>query len=271
MQKKIISTFLVFLVKKLELFMKTYYYFLVLCTSLFIILSCETTLGPNELGGNTDIELTKVGNDFGVTFSLDGNWHPALGNVKNSTKIIKNQGGIVTIKNVFSIDEASLREIDTLLGTQNLPESTKRAIVDFYKEKYGVTIDTSNKQNMQATFELKLKITSDGFQDFVHSKGDESKPFTIMKYADKIGTKYEFTTKDGEKITRTVTKVHTTEDWNLGFLEVKTMRVEQDTPNDPITKKITYVGNHKFGFVGMIFETKDGKIFSTTIMPWAVL
>jgi len=40
-----------------------------------------------------------------------------------------------------------------------------------------------------AEVQLKLKITSDGIQDFVHSKGDESKPFTIMKYSAKLGDK----------------------------------------------------------------------------------
>jgi|GEM_PF-6249924 len=49
------------------------------------------------------------------------------------------------------------------------------------------------------------------------------------------------------------------------------MRVEQETPKDPITKKITYIGNHKYGLVGVIVETKDGKVIQTTILPWSVL
>jgi hypothetical protein len=217
------------------------------------------------------LELTKVGNEFGISLSLNGMYNQALSNLKDSIFIIKNNGGIVTFKGIFTIDENSLKKIDTLLGTQNLPESGKRAIFDYYKEKYGITIDTSDKQKLMAEVQLKLKITSDGIQDFVHSKGDESKPFTIMKYSAKLGDKYEFTANDGEKITRTVIQVHTTEDWNLGFLSVKTMRVEQETPKDPITKKITYIGNHKYGLVDVIVETKDGKVIQTTILPWSVL
>lgn len=251
--------------------MKKYYLFLILFIAVFIIFSCETTLGPNELGGNTDLELTKVGSEFGISLSLDGTYNPALSNLKDSIIVIKNSGGIVTFKGIFTIDENSLKKIDTLLGTYNLPESGKRTVIDYYKEKYGITIDTSDKQKLMAEVKLKLKVTSDGIQDFVHSKGDESKPFTIMKYSAKIGDKYEFTTSSGEKITRTVVQVHTTEDWSLGFLMVKTMRVEQETPSDPITKKVTYIGNHKYGLVGVILETKDGKIIKTTILPWSVL
>lgn len=251
--------------------MKIYYLILSIFISIFIIISCETTLGPNELGGSTDLELTKVGNDFGISIYMNNKYYPALDKVRDSVEIIKSQGGVVTFRAIFKIDEASLKAIDTLLGTQNLPESGKRAIVDFYKEIYGAKIDTSDKQNMTATAEFKMKITSDGFQEFVNSQGDESKPFTIMKYSGKIGDKYEFTNKKGQKLTRTITHVHTTEDWALGFLMVKTMRSVEETTDDPIIKKITYIGNHKFGFVGMLMETKDGKEFKVNIFPWDVL
>lgn len=251
--------------------MKVYYYIIGLIILLFVIVSCETTLGPNDLGGNTDLELTKVGNEFGISLIFNGKSPKALENLRDSVVIIKSQGGIVTIKAILKIDEQSLKTIDTLLGTQNLPESGKRAIIDYYKEKYRATIDTSDKQNLTAIAEIKMKITSDGFQEFVNSQGDESKPFTIMKYSGKIGDKYEFTNNKGQKLTRTITHVHTTEDWDLGFFRVKTMRSVEETIDDPIVKKVTYIGNHKFGFIGMLIETNDGKVISTTIMPWAIL
>lgn len=251
--------------------MKNFVFSSLFFITLILINSCDEPAGPNDLGGDPNIELTKVGNQFGVSFDLKGTYIPALHNVKDTIYITKNQNGIVTFKIGMAIEERYLKQLDTILGTYKLPESAKRNIVDYYKAKYNARIDTSNKANLWTGVELKLKITSEGIQDFVHSGGDESKPFTIMKYSAKIGDKYEFTTKDGEKITRTVTKVHTTEDWSLGFIEVKTMRVEQETPNDPLTKKITYVGNHKFGLVGLIVELKDGKVFQVTILPWSVL
>ncbi len=251
--------------------MKIYYSLISILITLFLIISCETTLGPNELGGNTDIELTKVGNDFGVSFSMKDQFIPGLQQVKDTVIISKNQGGIVTFKVGMAIDNLYLKQIDTALGTFKLSQSGKTNLIDYYKAKYNATIDTSDKRNLRTNLEIKLKITSDGIQDFVHSKGDESKPYTIMKYGSKIGDKYEFTNNQGEKIVRTVTAEHTTEDWSLGFLQVKTMRVEQETPTDPITKKITYIGNHKFGLVGLIVEAKDGKVFQVTVLPWAVL
>jgi hypothetical protein len=68
-----------------------------------------------------------------------------------------------------------------------------------------------------------------------------------------------------------VIKKQTVEDWTIGFLKVKTMQVEQPTPNDPLINKITFIGNHKFGMVGLIFEMKDGRILEVKILPWAVL
>lgn len=215
--------------------------------------------------------MTKVGNQFGLYLDIENQYHPALSKIRDTIVITKNQNGIVTLKGVLAIDELYLKQIDTLLGLQNLSEDIKRGFVDYYKQIYNFSIDSSNKQNIKAEFELKCKITSEGIQDFIYSKGDESKPFTIMKYSANIGDKYEFTTNEGTKITRVVTHIHTKEDWNLGFLEVKTTRVVQETPEDPLLKKITYVGNHKFGLVGLILETKDNKILKITIMPWNVL
>jgi len=238
---------------------------------LILLKSCDTATGPNEIGGNTDLALTKVGNEFGVSVQFANKYHPALSNIRDTIKIIKNQNGIVTFKGVLAIDELSLKQIDTLLGLQRLSENVKRAFADNYKKIYNFSIDSSDKQNIKAEFEAKFKITSEGIQDFIYSKGDESKPFTIVKYSANIGDKYEFTTAEGVKITRVVTHIHTTEDWELGFLMVKTTRVVEETPNDPLLKQITYIGNHKYGLVGLILETKDNKIFKITIMPWDVL
>lgn len=247
------------------------YSFIFIIPLIIFFNSCDNATGPNDIGGTTNLDLTKVGNEFGLYLDIENQYHPALSKIRDTIVITKNQNGIVTFKGVLAIDELYLKQIDTLLGLQNLSEDIKRGFVDYYKQIYNFSIDSSNKQNIKAEFELKCKITSEGIQDFIYSKGDESKPFTIMKYSANIGDKYEFTTNEGTKITRVVTHIHTKEDWNLGFLEVKTTRVVQETPEDPLLKKITYVGNHKFGLVGLILETKDNKILKITIMPWNVL
>lgn len=244
---------------------------LILSLALALLLSCDETTGPNELKGETNLELTKVGNEFGVIISMRDKYIPAFGRIKDSVRIIKNENGIVTFKGTFSTDLESLRQLDTLFNTHQLPETNKRQVVDAYLNKFGISIDTSNHDDLKLHFSATYKITSEGIQDFVYSKGDLSKPFTMIKYSAKVGDKYEFTTPDGEKITRTVIQTHTTEDWEIGFLIVKTTRVEQPMVNDPLIKKITFIGNHKYGLVGAIYEMNDGKIFEIKILPWNVL
>lgn len=239
--------------------------------ALFIIFACESTTGPNEIGGNTDLELTKVGSEFGVSPKMKGIYSPALSNLRDTVKIIKNEGGIVTVKGKIVTDIDAVKALDTLFGTQNLPENIKHQIVDAYLVKYGLSIDTTDHQNMRLDFEFKMKVTSEGLQEFVYSKGDLTKPYTIVKYNSNVGDKYEFTTAEGEKITRTVVQKNEEEDWDLSFWKVKTIRVEQMMNDDPVIKKVTFITNHKFGLVGIIHEFKDGKIIETTILPWSML
>ncbi|OGU58937.1 MAG: hypothetical protein A2X64_02825 [Ignavibacteria bacterium GWF2_33_9] len=254
--------------------MKHLIFLLSLSIILFTIISCEETFGPNELGGDTNLDLTEVGSEFGIYPKFE-NGDPALNNalsqINDTVYITKNENGIVTLKMKFETNIENFRKIDTMIGTYLLPQAVREQIFDYYKTKYDVEIDTSDYEHLWATKDVKLKITSDGIQDYVYSKGDESKPYTIMKYDSKVGDKYEFTDSDGEKITRTVTQTHQTEDWQIGFIMVKTMRVEQETPNDPLVRKITYIGNHKFGLVGIIMDMKDGKLMQMTIVPWNVM
>ena len=114
--------------------------------------------------------------------------------------------------------------------------------------------------------EAKLKVTAEGIQEFVSSKGDLSKPFTIVKYNANVGDKYEFTNSDGVKITRTVTYKSTTDDYQVGFWYLKVIKVEE-TREDPLTEKITYITNHKFGLVGVLLEPKAGKDIRVSVFP----
>lgn len=243
--------------------------FILLFAALLLVFACETTLGPNEIGGNSDLELTNVGNGFGLSIDLgglSGNGH-FNGNIKDSIYISENDGGIVTISGKISTDFETLHTIDSLLGTQNLPQTAKNAVIDAYRDKYNLRIDTSNHENMSISFDNKIKITSEGIQDFTYSNGDLNKPFTIVKYSSNVGDKYEFTTSNGEKIVRTVVQKNPDEDWDVAFWSVKTIRVEEVVADDPLVQKITYICNHKFGLVGLIVNLKDGRIISTVVFP----
>lgn len=247
---------------------RIYFLFAILFAFAF---ACDTATGPNEIGGDTNLDLTKVGNEFGISIKLVGDYIPALQNIQDSVVITKNDNGIVTFSGKFSIDVESLKQVDTAIGTAGLSDNVKHQLVDYFLIKYNATIDTSNTESYKLFAEMKFKITSEGIQDFVHANNDVSKPFTIVKYGSNVGDKYEFTKADGSKITRTVVEKNPEEDWDLSFWRVKTIKVEEVDANDPLIGKITYVGNHKFGLVGLIVEFKDGRKIITTILPWDVM
>jgi hypothetical protein len=118
-----------------------------LLVMLLIFFSCETPLGPNELGGNSDLELTGEGNEFGISLSGDV---PGLSNIKDSVVITKNDKGIITVFTRLAIDERSLKAIDSSLGLNVLTTPLKQQIIDYYKNKFGLVIDTTNKDSMYA-------------------------------------------------------------------------------------------------------------------------
>jgi hypothetical protein len=241
------------------------------CLVVFAIFACDSATGPNDMGGKTDIDLTKVGNEFGVSIKIKGTFSSALQDIRDSVIITKNDNGIVTFKGIFFSTVDDLKAIDTLLGTHDLSDEIKHQVVDIYLAKYGATIDTSDQANLRLDVEFKLKITSEGIQDYFHAKGDLSKPFTAVKYSSNIGDKYEFTNSEGKKIVRTVIEKNPSEDWDLAFWRVKTIKVEELTPDDPLLQSIVYVGNHKFGLVGLIMKFKDGRVVETTVLPWNIM
>jgi hypothetical protein len=248
--------------------MKTLYTLIavtVVAAAIFFSACDDTPTGPNDLGGDTNLELTRVGNEFSVYLDAES-YPPAFDRMKDSVVITRNDNGIVTTHAQIRFDSLFVVALDSALGTSALPYAAKLAIVDTYVKKYGATLDTTDKQAMKIAFDLKMKVTSDGIQEFVTSKGDQSRPYTIVKYGAAVGDKYEFTNNEGVKITRTVTYKSTTDDYGIGFWMIKIIKVEE-TKEDPLVEKVTYYTNHKFGLVGIVMRTKTGKELKLGIFP----
>ncbi len=100
----------------------------------------------------------------------------------------------------------------------------------------------------------KFKNTSEGILDYTNSDGN---PFVVVNYSSNVGDKYTLKKSNGQTITRTVTYKSTTDDYAYGLLNIKVMKVEQDSRISGV-KKIEYIANHKFGLVGIIFYMEDG-------------
>lgn len=225
----------------------------------------KTEEGPNDLGGDPNLDLTKVGGVFNAYLDASTDI-PALANVKDTIKIVKNEGGIVTVDYGFTFDQTVIQAFDTLMGTSGLPREAKLAVMDTYLKRYGAVLDTSNKNAMTLKGQITGKVTSEGIQEFINSRGDRSKPFTIVKYASNVGDKYEYTNADGLHITRTVVSKSTTDDYPLGFWLFKVSKVEE-RKEDAVIDNITYVTNHKYGLIGVKVTTKNGKVLTLGIFP----
>ena len=100
----------------------------------------------------------------------------------------------------------------------------------------------------------KYKNTTEGILDYTNSDGA---PFVVVNYNSNVGDKYVLKKNNGQTITRTVTYKSTTDDYPYGLMNIKVMKVEQDSRISGI-KKIEYVANHKFGLVAVLFYMEDG-------------
>ena len=253
--------------------MKKYIFAIALAFGIFAFTACsdDSSTDPNVLEGDTNLDATEVGSEFGIYLEMEGDSKGVLGKVEDSVVVTKRENGITTLSAKFVVSESTMIDVDTLLGIEILPEATKRDIVDHFLKRFDAKLDTTDMEHITITTEIKVKATDKGIQDFVYSKGNTNKPFTLIKYEDGVGAKYTFTADDGTKYTREIVSKSTEDDYPLGFWNIKVTKVEETQPNDPLLKTISYYTNHKFGLVGIELETINGKIAKIEILPWAIL
>lgn len=215
-----------------------------LCCLLGVVfLACkeDSPTGPNDLDGDTDIPLTKPGNTYGGYVTVGDQ---SL-TIHDTIYILKNDNGFVTVR-VWAETK------DNPILSAIIPANWK---------------DAEGNLN----HDLHFKVTSNGIQDFRYADSDWSKPFTIVKYDCNVGDKYEFTTKDGKTVTRTITEKTNKDEWPLGFLLIKTIATEETPIGLEGVKKIIYRTNHKFGLVYVELQLTDGTPVKISLLPWAVL
>jgi len=201
------------------------------------VMSCKKDKFPTDLGGEVDIALTEVGNKTDASVTIGDVTIPGTLEVINRTS-----DGIVTYHAI--IDYSSLPEADIL----------DDLIDDQYQDGPG---------KVEADF--RMKITSEGYMDFFA----QEKPWLDFRYSDPVGTKYQITQSDGNVLTRTVVAKSTDDDFFWGGMLIKTITVEQEfLSNDPIAKKLTIRGNHRFGLVNANLELISGEHVNINLYPW---
>jgi hypothetical protein len=206
---------------------------------------------PNVLGGETIIDLTAVGSETDVYLSSGST------SLNTKVKVVGNDNGMVSYEAAIDIHSIPDSIIDLVI--QVLPQ-----LVSYYNPK-DVIIGTDAQGRITATF--KLKVTSEGMQNYFV----DGKPWTF-RYNDAAGTKYTVKRNSGEEINATVTEKTGLDDWPMGFMYIKTSKVEVTPPAaDPVFTKITFRANHKFGLVYLKGETKSGKIIEVDLVPWFLI
>ncbi len=99
---------------------------------------------------------------------------------------------------------------------------------------------------------FQFKSTVEGVQSYVGLA-----PGVLVKYASNVGDTYPVGSTGR---LRTVISKSTTDDYFYGFMLIKVMEIEEPTSGLKSlgVSKITYVANHKFGLVGILFNFTDG-------------
>lgn len=220
--------------------MKNTFSIMLIAAGLTLFCSCKKNNpeGPNDLGGETNIELTQVGNVSSAYMSFGTMDLPS-----GDMTVTANDNGIVTYH--MFVDLTGATDSALLAGV----------IPDEYKDADG---------NVSTDFTF--KITSEGVQDMFK----RDRPWTIVKYDDGVGASYPFTTDNGSEQVRTITEKTGVDEWPLGFMYIKTIKVEQPLPpTDKTAEKITFRANHKFGLVYIELQLKNGGgTASIDIIPW---
>jgi hypothetical protein len=225
--------------------MKKHTLLLLIMVLVALLIGCEeeSTKGPNELGGETNIPLSKVGNTYSITVTL-GSTYMDIG--LDTAYISENDNGVITVKVI-----ADISKVDPLI----------RAIVP------ARFLDGNGNINGDFHF----KVTSEGIQEYYYSNGDHTKPFTIVKYNMNVGDAWSFTTSDGKTVNRSITEKTGLDDWPFGFMLIKTTKTEESNPAIDGVSKVIFRSNHRFGLVYVEYILTAGASIKIYLYPQADL
>jgi carbon monoxide dehydrogenase subunit G len=210
------------------------------CDKISELFEGENEQDPNELSGDANVAIGQVGNTFSApTVYVAGQ----AVSIPHTITIVKNESGVATI-NV------------------KVPLSTikNQALYQQYKTEYNLDElinkipATAKDADGNIDVNVKVKITSEGIQDFINRDG---KAHTIIKFGANVGDEYNLTKSGGQTLKRTVTQKSTTDDFSYGFMNIKTMTTEQAS-SYPGVKNIVYKTNHKYGLVFAEIQFEDG-------------
>lgn len=130
---------------------------------------------------------------------------------------------------------------------------TSQALKNILSNFPGTTINGNN-----VTVDgVELKITNEGVESVTGLL-----PGILVRYGSKVGDTYPI---PGTNKKRTVVSKSTEDDFAWAFFLIKVVKVEEPTQQFGVNKT-TYIANHKFGIVEIVFEMDDGSVVEFTII-----
>ncbi len=226
--------------KTLKLFLRT---ILPLICFAMLVNSCEKESGGKNMtiGGKTDFAENQVGATASGITTIDGN---SAGDAQ--IKAVANSNGITT----FEV-------------TASLSNDLKEKITNLGNAFYGGDFDNKKSKFLDSNGNLNTKIKLINSTEGVAFINPNGKQVVVMKYDAKVGDKWSHTKIDGNKVDFEVKHKSTTDDYSYAFFNIKVVKVEQKC-QQPGYSKIVYIGNHKFGLVGLEVQLEDGTVLKST-------
>lgn len=201
--------------------MKTKLFFVlsIALSALLVISSCELFEEDNKDIGGDPSPMGEVGNNFDIS-TMEG-----VSDV--SIQVTGKNGDVSKVTFTGTITDQKILSILSAIPDVNL---------------------VGNKMTVARDY----KITTNGIMS-VYPEGK----LTLMDYGAKVGDSWSLT-HSGSNLERKVTSKSTDDDYSYGFMLIKVVKVEETGRNIPGVNKIEFVGNHKFGMVGIIVHFEDG-------------
>lgn len=192
----------------------------ILILTVFTFSSCNLIDGDDKPLGGEPSPMGEVNNTFGITAVPDG---------------VSNAEAVVTARN---------GEVSTISYSATI---TNPAVLEMVSAMPDVTIEGN-----RASVSRDYRITTEGFQS-AYEEGN----LTIVDFDAKEGDTYSLK-HNGKNLVRKVTKVSKEDDYEWAFFKIKTTHVQETGRGIPGVSKIEFIGNHKWGMVGLKLYFEDG-------------
>jgi hypothetical protein len=192
----------------------------ILILTVLVFPSCSLIDGDDKPLGGEPSPMGEVNTSYGITALPNG---------------VTDADAVVTARN---------GEVSTITYSATIKNP---AVLEMVSAMPDVSV-SGNRASVSRDY----RITTKGFQS-VYEEGN----LTIMDFDAKEGDTYSLK-HNGKNLVRKVTKVSKEDAYEWAFFLIKTIHVQETGRGIPGVSKIEFIGNHKWGMVGLKVYFEDG-------------